>query len=160
MNNEKTIYPLAGSVSAGGFGGVSPRVSILHDAIAGPAHALQQVMEAFTPVAAHQVGEALKSQIEDIAVSVDQVYTRTLGSAENFNGMLLEATRTNMEQAMRLLQDLGGAKNPMEMISIQTEYCERQYRLFAQQLADISKVFQNTFASMGHAAAKYSPAAS
>lgn len=146
MEDDKPILPLV-VTSATGVGGVSPRFSILQEAIEEQAQVLEKMTQFIAPRAldAESATEALRASLEEAAQSFDRIYQEAATSAQSVNDALLEAARINVEHALRYLHDLGSANTPSDAISIQTEYAGRQFMLFAQQLHDIQVAIKGFF---------------
>lgn len=146
MQNDDSRLPLA--VNSSGMGGVSPRVSMLPEAIVEHAQFLERTVKQMlpaTPEEAQQLAQAMKGNLEEMAQSLDRFYGEATSTTRNLNETLLEATRNNVDKAMHFLQDMAAAKGPADAIAIQTDYMSRQFELFAKQMQDVQSAFQNLF---------------
>lgn len=132
MEPDKALLPLAQPVSSGSSG-VSAPFSVLSGTLAGQTGALAETMiQLMTPPAIQsQAGGALKAG--DAAHAFDRFCAEASSSAQSINEALAESARRSAEQAVRLLQDLGSAKGPIDALGLQVAFAASQMHLFMEQ---------------------------
>jgi hypothetical protein len=137
MNAEKTVLPLAMTVSSGSSG-VSAPFSVLQEQTGALGQAMLQL---FAVPAANQQGasEALTARIENMAHSIEQVYQGANNSVQFVNLAVVDAARRNVEQTLQFCQDLAGASGPAEALRVQLAFLQSQAVLFAQQVTALQR---------------------
>jgi hypothetical protein len=144
MENGKVILPTAQPVSSGASG-VSAPFSILPEKIAQQTEALGQAVLQFMAAPAgdhHEAATALGSKFADVTQSFDKICLDAGSSMHSMTAAAGEALRKSMEQGMRFLEDLAGAKGPSDAIRLQLGFFTAQMQLFVE----CSKAMQREFA--------------
>jgi hypothetical protein len=144
MKSSKVILPAAQPVSSGASG-VSAPFSILPEKIAQQTKALGQAMFEFmaAPAGEHrEAAAALSSTFEDVTQSFDQICLGASSSVHSMSAAAGEALRKSIEQGLRFMEDLAGAKGPSDAIRAQFGFFTAQTQLFVES----SKAMQREFA--------------
>jgi hypothetical protein len=144
MEDGKVILPAAQPVSSGASG-VSAPFSILPEKIARQTGALSQAVLEFiaAPPSEHrEAAAALSSKLEDMTHSFDRIYLDASSSVNSMTASACEVLRTCIEQGIRFIEDLAGAKSPSDAMRAQLGFFAAQLRLAAES----SKAMQSEFA--------------
>jgi hypothetical protein len=144
MEDGKVILPAAQPVSSGSSG-VSAPFSILPEEIARQTEALGQAMFQFiaAPPGEHrEAAAALSSKLEDVTQSFDRICLDAGSSVNAMASSAGEALRTWIEQSIRFMEDLAGAKTPSDAIRAQLGFFAAQLQL----AAETSQAMQREFA--------------
>jgi hypothetical protein len=144
MADGKVILPAAQPVSSGSSG-VSAPFSILPEKIARQTEALGQAVFQLmaAPAGEHrEAAAALSSKLEDVTHSFDRICLDAGSSLHSMTEAAGEALRTCIEQSLRLMEDLAGAKSPSDAIRAQLGFFTAQVQLCVES----SKAMQREFA--------------
>jgi hypothetical protein len=147
---EETKLPLAVSTS-GGMSGVSPKVSMMEDAVAKTADALSSAVQALmvpSPLVPAASAEAVKTQVESASALMERMVRVSQHSAQSYASALMEMTRVNAQKTIELAQDLASAKSPADVFSVQSAYWEDQRKTLAKNAAEFQDAFLKFFAAV------------
>jgi hypothetical protein len=147
MVSERTLLPLAMTVSSGSSG-VSAPFSVLPEKWAEHTGVFGQAMIQLMATPAgnqREAAEVLPHRFEELAQFFEQVYYRANSPVQSVNAAIIEAMRTNIEQTLQFLQDLSKVKGPSDAIGLQFGFAQSQARLFAGQAQAIQREFIKIF---------------
>jgi hypothetical protein len=147
MEDVKVILPAAQPVSSGASG-VSAPFSILPEKIAQQTGALGQAVLQLMAAPAGEHGHAaaaLSSKLEDVTQSFDRICLDAVRSFDSMTAAGAEALRTCIEQSLRLMEDLAGAKGPSDAIRAQLGFFIAQMHLFAESSIAMQREFARFF---------------
>jgi hypothetical protein len=149
MENERKILPQVGTSSSGGFSGASPAVSMMDDQalqVAGQKTASPEA-ERKAPFPVENIA-AIREGLSDLSRLLDTAYQGAPSPVRSLNKVLFEATRANVEQAIRFTQDLASARSPKEFMDVNAAYWTEQSQSFTAHLQNIQEAFLGLVQSM------------
>jgi hypothetical protein len=141
---RQRIMPLAYSAS-GAMAGVSPRFSMqMQEEMVAQAAAIEEKIYEIANTAvdeAAEVAEELRGALEETGRAMGTTFGSVAAAMTDrstaLNAFFINAIRAQVAEGLNLVQQLAGARDPAEALSIQASYVHRQMTLVAEQTAEM-----------------------
>lgn len=147
MKTETGASSLNGASSAVASG-VSPAFPVIPEKLAEHTGALQHAMIELMapPVAEPKVAAAeFGHRLENVALSLDQIYQDANTSFQSVNHVAEEAFRRHFELGMHFFEELAVARGPVEALKLQFNFFSAQFNLLTEQAKEMQQQFAGLF---------------